>query len=276
MYRNLNPGAVGISGSPAEIIALAKRVGFAGVDYFGGDPDQFRDLLAEHDVRLGAMGMPVDFRKDQATYEQGLAELPAAAAAAARAGCSRCATWLMPASDELSYVENFRLHVDRLRPVARILQDHGIRFGLEYVAPKTSRDGHAYEFIHTLPQLLELCGAIGTGNMGLLLDSWHWYTAHETVDDLRRLDASLVVQVHVNDAPAGIPIDRQMDSVRALPGETGVIDMTGFLRALEAMNYDGPVTPEPFSAALREMPRDQAAETIGAAMLAIWKQAGVA
>jgi len=45
----------------------------------------------------------------------------------------------------------------------------------------------------------------------------------------------------------------QVDSVRALPGETGVIDIAGFLQALHAIGYSGPVTPEPFKKELGGM-----------------------
>jgi len=277
MFRNLSPGAVGISVPVSEAMSLAKAAGFGGVDLLGGlSPVELRALYERHGLHVGAMGLPVEFRADQAKYEQGMAGLRAAANAAADAGCTRCATWLRPSSDQLTYLQNFRLHVDRLRPVAQILSEYGIRLGLEYVGPKTSRDGKRYEFIHTLPQLLELCGAIGTGNVGLLLDSWHWYTAHETVEDLLRLDNRLVVQVHVNDAPAGVPVDQQKDNVRDLPGATGVIDIAGFLKCLAAMGYDGPVTPEPFLPALRQMPPAEAARTVGIAMARIWQSAGLA
>lgn len=277
MFRNLSPGAVGISVPAPEAMALARTVGFGGMDLPGGlPPAELRALYERHGLCVGAMGLPVEFRADPAKYEQGMAGLRAVAKAAAEAGCTRCATWLRPASDELTYLANFRLHVDRLRPAAQILGEYGIRLGLEYVGPKTSRDGKRYEFIHNLPQLLELCGAIGTGNVGLLLDSWHWYTAHETVEDLLRLDNSLVVQVHVNDAPAGVPVDQQKDNVRDLPGATGVIDIAGFLRCLATMGYDGPITPEPFVPALRQMPPAEAAGTVGAAMARIWHAAGLA
>lgn len=277
MFRNLNPGAVGIGVPAAEALALAAAAGFDGVDLLGGlPPGELREMYASHGLRVGAMGLPVEFRADQAAYEKGLAALPTAAKAAAAVGCSRCATWLKPASDELSYLDNFRLHAQRLRPVAEILADHGIRLGLEYVGPKTSRDGRRYEFIHTLPQLLELCGAIGTGNTGLLLDSWHWYTAHETLDDLKRLDNRLVVQVHINDAPAGVPVDEQRDNVRDLPGATGVIDLAGFLAALAGMGYDGPVTPEPFRADLRQSPPAAVARQVGSALAKVWHAARLA
>ena len=181
----------------------------------------------------------------------------------------------MPFSDTLPYEHNFALHVERLRRGAEVLSNYGIRFGLEFVGPKTSREGHKYEFIHTLDQVLDLCDAIGTGNVGVLLDAWHWYTSHGTVDDLKKLSNELVVQVHVNDAPAGIDVDEQVDNVRELPGATGVIDIAAFLAQLYELGYDGPVTPEPFSKSLPEMARDDAARVVGASMEKIWRLAGL-
>ena len=40
-----------------------------------------------------------------------------------------------------------------------------------------------------------------------------------TLDEVRALRAEQVVYVHVNDAPPGVPLDDQIDNVRALPGE---------------------------------------------------------
>jgi sugar phosphate isomerase/epimerase len=85
-----------------------------------------------------------------------------------------------------------------------------------------------------------------------------------------------VVYVHVNDAPAGVPVDEQVDNVRALPGETGVIDIAGFLQALQAIGYDGPVVPEPFKQELNTLPSDEARlQTVGTAMATIFRRAGL-
>lgn len=81
--------------------------------------------------------------------------------------------------------------------------------------------------------MLELCDTVGA-NVGLLLDAWHWYTSGNDKADLELLTAKDVVDVHVNDAPAGVPIDEQVDGVRCLPGETGVIDLNTFFRCLAA------------------------------------------
>ncbi len=62
--------------------------------------------------------------------------------------------------------------------MAQILADHGCRLGLEFVGPKTLRDSQRYPFIYTMAGMLALGDAIGTGNVGLLLDCYHLYTSH--------------------------------------------------------------------------------------------------
>ncbi len=41
--------------------------------------------------------------------------------------------------------------------------------------------------------MMELVNAIGTGNVGLLLDSWHWYTSGGTVKELLGLKGKDIV-----------------------------------------------------------------------------------
>ncbi len=175
-------------------------------------------------------------------------------------------TWISPRHRQLTYVQNFRRHAVRLRQVARVLADHDLSFGLEYVGPKTSWASGGHPFIHTMAETKDLLAEIDVPNVGFVLDSWHWYTAHETVDDLRTLKASQIVAVDLNDAPAGIPIDEQVDSRRELPMATGVIDLAAFLGVLVELGYDGPVRAEPFNKKLNEMPNEEAAATTAKAM----------
>jgi threonine dehydrogenase-like Zn-dependent dehydrogenase len=137
------------------------------------------------------------------------------------------------------------------------------------------RDGKRYPFIHTLGEMLAMAAEIGP-NVGVLLDCWHWYTSGGTVEEIRALRPEQVVYVHVNDAPAGVPVDEQVDSVRRVPGATGIINIYGFLRALRAIGYDGPVTPEPFDKELAELPTDaDRLSTVGSALTTIFDRAGV-
>ena len=141
----------------------------------------------------------------------------------------------------------------RFRPIAQALSDEGCHLGIEFIGPATLRTGKQYTFIYTLPGMMGMAHEIGMGNVGLLLDAWHLYTSGGAIEDLDLITAADVVLVHVNDAPPGIPIDEQVDQVRRLPMETGVIDLPGFMRKLADLGYDGPVVAEPFSARLNEI-----------------------
>jgi len=83
------------------------------------------------------------------------------------------------------------------------------------------------------------------------------------------------VDVHVNDAPDGISVEEQVDNVRALPGETGVIGIAGFLGTLKDIGYDGPVMVEPFSDSLRQMGAEEAVATTAQALEKVWQQARI-
>jgi sugar phosphate isomerase/epimerase len=283
MFKNLSPGAVGIKANLQQALDLAKRFGFGGIDVSLGEiatlieqrgAQAARDLFAAAGVRPGGFNCPTNFRADEATLENGLTQLPRLARTAQTIGCTRCVTGITPASDTLDFAANFEQHVSRLKPIAQILKDHGIRFGLEFIGHKASRKGKKHEFIWNMEGMLELCDAIGTGNMGLLLDAWHWFAIHGNLDDIRRLKPEDVVYVHVNDAPKGVAVDDLVDSARDLPAATGVIDIQGFLQSLKGIGYDGPVAPDPFRKDLAAMPADKAARLVADAMNAAWKLAG--
>lgn len=281
MFRALQPGAVGIRCSLTEGLELAAEYGFEGLyvnieEVAEIGADKVRELFEAKAQKPAAWGLPVDVRADDTVYQQGLAKLTQLADAAQKLGCLRTSTWIPSFSDELSFAENFKHHVKRFKPIAQILADHGCRLGLEFLGPKTLRLGHRYEFIHTMDGMLELCDKIGTGNVGLLLDAWHWYTAHGTVEELKRLQDAHVVDVHLNDAPQGIPIDEQIDNVRCLPGETGVIDIVGFLQTLNNIGYSGPVMAEPFSEKVQKLPVAEAARVTADSLRKVWQQAGLA
>ena len=265
----LSCGAIGVRADQREAIRLAHRHGFQAVepvaDFLAGLGDAAREALLSDlktkNLVWGASGLPIEFRGGDAAFQAGMKALPRLAGGLKRAGATRLATWLAPSHPTLTYVANFRQHARRLREVAKVLADHDQRLGLEYVGPKTSWTAGRFPFIHTMAEMKDLIAEINQPNVGFLIDSWHWYTAGEGPADLLTLRNRDVVCVHLNDAPAGIPLDRQIDSKRDLPCATGVIDLKLFLDALVKIGYDGPVVVEPFSEALRAMPAEKAVET---------------
>jgi len=277
MYPALSPGAIGVKLPFQECARLAAQAGFGGiaVDVSTSEPDAVRQVLAANKLEPAAWGLPVDFRKDDAAFQEGLAKLPAVAKAAKALGATRCSTWILPFSDDLPFERNFELHATRLRPCAEVLAEYDCRLALEFVGTKSMRDGHKYAFIHTQDGMLELVRAVGGSNVGLLFDSFHWYTSNGTREDIARLSEALIVDAHINDAVAGRRPEGQIDNERALPGETEVIDLVGFLQGLKAIGYTGPVTPEPFSQRVREMAPADAVRATGEALLGVWRKAGV-
>ncbi|MGB3588837.1 MAG: sugar phosphate isomerase/epimerase family protein [Tunicatimonas sp.] len=271
---SLDPGAIGVKVDQNQLIEYATKFGFEAVtpypDFLAKlTKDEVSDLLDEMQqkkVVWGVAGLPVEFRKDENTLREGLKKLPALAKGLQQANVTRVSTWVMPTHAELNYLKNFRQHADRLREVATILADHNLRFGLEYVGPTTLRNAKKYAFVHTLEETQALIEEIGQKNVGVVLDSFHWFTAEEDVKDILTLSNEDIVAADLNDAHAGRTAVEQIDGQRELPMATGLIDTQAFLNTLVTIGFDGPVRAEPFNQALRDMPDDKAVASTAKAM----------
>ena len=280
---DLTPGSIGIKADPKALFDLALANGFESIQPNSGflaslDSGARKDYAAtvkEKGLAWGSAGLPVDFRQDEETFQGGMKELPSHAAALQEVGATRINTWLKPYHDSLTYRANFQQHVDRLGEVTKVLADHGVRFGLEYVGTKTLWTSSKYAFIHTMAEAKELIAEIDQPTLGFVIDSWHWFTAGETADDILTLTNKDVVACDLNDAPTGIPIEEQLDNQRELPAATGVIDVAAFLQALVKIGYDGPVRAEPFNKPLNQLEDGPAAEATANAIRKAIGQAGV-
>ncbi len=278
-YKNLGHGHIGVRASQQQALEYAVKYGFDSITPSPGEFEnkssaEIRDwvqTMKAKGIRYGAGGLPVQFRRDEEQFQKSLARLPKQADVLKQLGAERMATWIMPGHNELTYLKNFEQHRKRLREAAKVLRDYNIRLGLEFVGPRTSRARFRFPFICTQLGMMELVEAIDTGNVGLLLDSWHWYTSHGTVRELLELSNKDVIHVHVNDAPAGIPTDQQVDSRRKLPVTTSVIDLKGFINALVKIGYDGPVECEPFDQELRRAEDDAALKKTIDSLNRLWE-----
>jgi sugar phosphate isomerase/epimerase len=261
-------GAIGIKGrSLQETIDLASQVGFDAVwfdikeakaiaDEHG--VDHLKSLFASKGVKPGGWGAPVRWQ-DDANRDADIEALKPLAELGVALGNPFTTSGIMPGTDEREFDDQYAFVVERLRPFAAALKASGVSLGIEFIAPKTIRNRFKYEFIYSMPQMLQLGADAGTGNIGVLFDLWHHYTAHGTVEDLDLLTADNVFVVHVNDAPAGIEIDEQIDNQRLLPMESGVIPATAMMQKLAAIGYAGPVIAEPFNARINEIAESDAA-----------------
>lgn len=278
-YKNLGPGHIGVRANQQQALEYAVKYGFDSITPVPGefenkssaDIRNWVETMKAKGIRYGASDLPVQYRRDEEQFQKDLAHLPRKANILMQLGVERMATWITPGHNELTYLKNFEQHKKRLREAAKALKDNNIRLGLEFVGPRTSRSRYRFPFISTQADMMELVEAIDTGNVGLLLDSWHWYTSHGTVEELLRLTNKDVIHVHVNDAPAGIPIDQQVDNRRKLPVTTSVIDLKGFINALVKIGYDGPVECEPFDREVVDMNDDAALQKTIESLNKLWE-----
>ncbi len=268
-------GPLGVRADLQQSIDWASRYGFEAVEpklaeiqrMPAAQRKELMQQLAEKNLVWGSTGVPADIRAaSESEFAGQLKQLPAAAEALQSVGVTRLRTYLRSHHAELTYLQNFKQHADRIRRIGKIIGDYGLRFGLEYVGTRQLLNASRYPFLHTLAETRELIAEVGLNNIGIVPDSWHWYVAEETRADLLQLTNADVVGCDLNDAPTGIAVVDQIDNRRELPAATGVIDVGTFLDALVEIGFDGPIRCEPFNQKLREMDNEPAVETTAAAM----------
>lgn len=265
MYSNLSLAALGLSADFPTAVELAVKHGFGGLDADLGHLTALSDeaairetagAVSERGLRWGVAGLPVDLTAPAAEFAAQIGRLSDTLTVLTAAGIPSVGTWVRPMHDDLTYRRNWVLHVSRLSLVAEVLADAGLRLGLEYVGPKTFWSTERFPFIHSLSEVRELIAETGASNVGVILDSYHWYTAGETAADLVGLRDTDIISVDINDAPDDRERDEQLDLDRRLPASTGVIDLTGFMTGLRDAGYSGPVKVEPFLTSLAQQPID--------------------
>jgi sugar phosphate isomerase/epimerase len=259
-----------------DFAKLAAKTGYPGTDIMLGPAMKegltaTRDLLAELKIKPAAIDFPVEFRKDDAAFAAGLEKLKQAAPFASAIGCPRMVTYIL-SSSPMPKEELRATYKKRFSEAARILADSNVRLGLEFLGPLHIRKAFPNEFIWRMNEMLEFAESCGP-NVGLLLDAWHWHTAGATTDDILRAGKDRIVHIHFDDAP-DLPPEQIRDNERLLPGE-GVINLTGFLQALDKIGYRDALSVEVFGRLKNDTPEDAARKGLEAS-LGVFKKAHVA
>jgi sugar phosphate isomerase/epimerase len=287
MFVSLN-GAVtaGKNVGWPEFARLAARVGYGGVDWSLAPAqaeglERTKRLLAELNLRPTIanlpMARPLPFGGEDAIFREALAKLAEDAAFNAAAGC-RAMMVVLPPTGPLPKAEYRKVVRDRVAAVSEVLQKTGTRLGLEFLGVPQFRVPRgtgppSHPFIWTLPETAALARDCG-GNIGVVLDVWHWHHSGGSLADITATEASRIVHVHVSDARP-MPPDAVRDDMRVMPGE-GSIDLVGFFQALNTVGYAGGVSPEPLGRIPAEMSADDAARLALTTTLGVMKKAGVA
>src|SRR5690606_10207589 len=113
-----------------------------------------KDFLNEHNIKVGSIGLPVEWRSSEEQFQNGLTTLIVDAKVAAAFNCTSCCTYVLPSTDH-NAAHFMALATKRLRLCAQILKEYGINLGLEFVGPHHLRTAWKNPFIWTIEETLD-------------------------------------------------------------------------------------------------------------------------
>lgn len=256
MYSVFDANHFGVTATLEEIAPLLRKHGIGGVHVpvsLLSEPQKGKEaakLLRDNGLRWSLLPTPADFHAEDVTdeaFDKALETLKRWADAGERMGVRYAYNHVWNGSNVRAYQENFEWLSVRIRRVWQVLNDFGIRYGLEFLGPVPLRDSFRYPFFHTLSGILALADSVDK-TCGFVFDTYHWYTGSDQEEGDMYLAAQMVnrmVNFHVNDGMPGRTRETQQDLERALPLENGIIDAAAPYTLFQRAGYAGPVMCEP-------------------------------
>jgi 2-keto-myo-inositol isomerase len=124
-----------------------------------------------------------------------------------------------------------------LRELSRIARPHGVRVALEFLGFRDCS-------VNSLAQCAAIVAEVARANVGLVLDTFHFFAGGSSLAALRECDPRRIFMVHVNDVERASR-GALHDALRLLPGE-GVLPLPAILAGLKGIGYDGKFSVEIF------------------------------
>lgn len=124
-----------------------------------------------------------------------------------------------------------------LRELCDIAARHNVSLAFEFLGqPDCS--------VPTLDLAHEIVRATERKNLGLVIDSFHFYAGGSTIEMVEALDPDLIYVFHINDAE-NLPREQLLDKHRLLPG-LGILPLRELLTAFRKIGYDKVASVEIF------------------------------
>jgi sugar phosphate isomerase/epimerase len=272
----------GLTLSLEDKAALARRYGYAGLDFnlaeaqafAGNDPGRLKDLLERYGLEANVVAgvLSANLFATDPEWDASLEQVHARAKAIAAYGGRRSSTVLANRAARPRRELWMRM-AKRIWEVDRALDNTGVRLGVEFLGVRTQQLGKPYPFVSSMADANELLEAAGAANVGLILDSYHWHAAGDTLDTIRQTPARRLVALQINDAKPR-PRFQLTDDDRLLPGE-GVIPLPEWLMAVDDTGYDGFVGVEVLGKRLANADSEAAARLGIESLRPIFEQAGL-
>lgn len=141
---------------------------------------------------------------------------------------------LPPGSSQAQVIEE---SVGTLRELAGIAEAYGVGLAFEFLGrPDCS--------VQTLGLADEIVRKTERENVGLVIDSFHFYAGGSTIESIEGLDPARLFIFHINDAE-NLPREQLEDRHRLLPG-LGILPLGEIIAALRRIGYDRVASVEIF------------------------------
>jgi 2-keto-myo-inositol isomerase len=176
--------------------------------------------------------------RDAAAYAQIRAECEELTSIAEAIGCPYIVVvpGKLPPGGLSSY-EVIEGSVRVLRELASIGERHGVALAFEFLGQKDCS-------VQTLELADEIVVNVNRRNIGLVLDSFHFYTGGSTIKMIDALDPKRLFIFHIDDAE-DLPSDQLTDAHRLLPG-LGILPLKDIVTAFRRIGYDANASVEIF------------------------------
>ncbi|WP_368658831.1 2-keto-myo-inositol isomerase [Metabacillus halosaccharovorans] len=142
--------------------------------------------------------------------------------------------------------------VEVLKELSDLAKPYGVKIALEFV-------GHPQCTVNTFGQAYDIVEAVGRGNVGLVLDAFHFHAMGSNLEDLKKADVSKIFIFHIDDTE-DFPIGFLTDEDRVWPG-LGAIDLESMLDILKDKGYSGPASVEIFRPEYYQLDAEEAIKT---------------
>lgn len=103
-------------------------------------------------------------------------------------------------------------------------------------------------------EALEIARLSGRSNVGIMMDTFHYYLSQVPVSDVEAIPVEKLLIVHVNDSE-DLPVSQLRDSHRLYPGK-GCLPLKEDIAALKKIGYTGHLSVEIFREEYRKQPID--------------------
>jgi len=276
MELGLN-GATTLKADLATDIAVAGKAGFDFIEIWaakllgyldrGGLPALRRDLRRAGVTPATLNSVERITFNDPSGHVRMLEEFQRLCRVAEAIGCETVLVVPSPRPNGVTDSAIERESVRVLRELSRLAKPHGVRLAYEFL-------GFADCTVNSLAQCARIVEKVARPNVGLVLDTFHFFAGGSTLASIRRVDPRCIFMVHINDVERA-PRRKMHDALRLYPGK-GILPLKAILRELKAIGYAGKVSVEIFRPQYWARAPLRVAREARAASLDLLRNAGLA